>query len=80
MYRATATFRTLHDAGVIAAVALDPPAEPTLTVVLSDGSRRRCPATGRGFASLLAELKAQQDAASMSGIEGRSLAYDEVGA
>ncbi|WP_268926632.1 hypothetical protein [Methylobacterium ajmalii] len=27
MYRATADFRTLHDAGVIAGVALDPPAE-----------------------------------------------------
>ena len=62
MYRATADFRRLHDDGVIAAVALDPPAEPTLTVVLSDGSHRQCPATDRGFAALLADLKAEQDA------------------
>ncbi|TXN04871.1 hypothetical protein FV242_05825 [Methylobacterium sp. WL64] len=62
MYRASADFRRLHDDGVIAAVALDPPAEPTLSVVLSDGSVRQCPATDRGFASLLADLKAELDA------------------
>lgn len=62
MYRASSDFRTLRDEGVIAAVALDPPAHPTLTVVLSDGSIRQCPATDRGFAALLADLKAEQDA------------------
>ena len=61
MHRSIADFRTLREDGVIAAVALDPPAEPTLTVVLSDGSIRRCPATGPGFASLLAELRASHD-------------------
>ncbi|BAQ49548.1 hypothetical protein Maq22A_1p36760 (plasmid) [Methylobacterium aquaticum] len=54
-------------------MALDPPAEPTITVVLSDGSVRRCLATGRGFAALLAELKAEQDAIPLPTVTGRSL-------
>ena len=61
MHRAIADFRTLREDGVIADVALDPPAEPTLAVVLADGSVRRCPATDRGFAALLAELRASLD-------------------
>ncbi|BCM83733.1 hypothetical protein [Methylobacterium indicum] len=78
MYRATATFRELHDDGFIAAVAIDPPAEPTLTVRLSDGSTRQCPATGQRFAALLAELKAQQDAIPLPAVTGRSLIVDEL--
>ncbi|GJE51449.1 hypothetical protein GOFOIKOB_4508 [Methylobacterium tardum] len=62
MYRASSDFRTLRDEGVIATVALDPPVQPILTVILSDGSIRQCPATDTGFAALLSKLKAEQDA------------------
>lgn len=61
MHRAIADFRTLREDGVIADVALDPPAPATMTVVLADGSTRQCQATDRSFASLLADLRASQD-------------------